>query len=179
MTVTPDDAAVQRLGDAISAATESDLRRTTRRPVRRVALALAVLVVLGTGTVAAAGLLSPRQVAAGMPAGAAIFDQTDPACTLDADGRVFHCVLTTAPVSDQVVPVPASSTKPVPAAQPDATDYSGWKEVLAVDGHVAGGCIGQDVAGMHWDCYLGQDAVTMQIVSGDFLGQPVSGPGRG
>jgi len=32
---------------------------------------------------------------------------------------------------------------------------------------------------MHWDCYIGQDAVTMEIVSQDFLGEPVTGPGRG
>jgi hypothetical protein len=31
---------------------------------------------------------------------------------------------------------------------------------------------------MTWDCYIGQDAVTHEIVSQDFLGQP-AGPGRG
>ncbi len=43
----------------------------------------------------------------------------------------------------------------------------------------AGGCIGLDVAGMAWDCYIGQDAVDHEIISQDFLGEPVPGPGHG
>jgi hypothetical protein len=177
MTLTTDDLEMQRLGDSIAAATETDLRRARRRPVRRVALAIAALVVLGTGTAAAAGLFTPKQVAAGMPAGAAIFDQTDPSCVLGADGRVFHCTLASAPVDDTGGAIDPTGTKTAPVVRP--TDYTGVKEVLAVAGKVAGGCVGQDVAGMHWDCYIGQDAVTMEIVSQDFLGQPAAGPGRG
>ena len=177
MTLTTDDLEMQRLGDALAAATETDLRRARRRPVRRAALAIAALVVLGTGTAAAAGLFTPKQVAAGMPAGAAIFDQTDPSCVLGADGRVFHCTLASAPVDEIGGAIDPTGTKPAPVVGP--TDFTGVKEVLAVGGKVAGGCIGQDVAGMHWDCYIGQDAVTMEIVTQDFLGEPVSGPGQG
>lgn len=59
------------------------------------------------------------------------------------------------------------------------TDFPGTKEVLAIDGIAAGGCIGLDAFGMTWDCYIGQDAVDHEIISQDFLGEPVLGPGRG
>lgn len=148
------------LGDALSQATERDLHRGSRRPVRRIALALAALAVVTAGTAAAAGLFSPKQVAIGMPAGAAIFDQTDPTCVVNPDGTSFRCTLSTAPA-------------------PEVTDFTGTKEVLAIDGIAAGGCIGLDAAGMTWDCYIGQDAVDHEIISQDFLGEPVLGPGRG
>jgi hypothetical protein len=32
---------------------------------------------------------------------------------------------------------------------------------------------------MTWDCYVGQDAVDQEVISRDFLGEPVLGPGRG
>ena len=84
-----------------------------------------MIAVIGTGTVAAANLLSPKQVAAAMPAGAVIFDQTDPTCVADAGGTVFHCRLRVAPAVDSGIP-----------------DYTGTKEVLVASGVVAGGCIG-------------------------------------
>jgi hypothetical protein len=147
------------LGHALTRATEQDLRRTRRRPVRRIAIALAILAVVGTGTAAAAGLFSPKQVAAAMPAGGVIFDQTNPSCVKDASADVFHCTLASLPA-------------------PDAADFTGTKEILVVDGKVAGGCIGQDATGLSWDCYIGQDAVDMEIISQDFLDEP-AGPGRG
>ena len=151
---------LDRLGDALTAGADRDLRRR-RHPVRRVAVALAILIIVGTGTAAAAGVFSPHQVAAGMPAGAVIFDQTDPTCV--ADGSVFHCTLAKAPFPEGAV---------------DASDYTGTKEVLVVAGKVAGGCIGVDAAGMSWDCYVGQDAVDHEIITKDFLGEP-AGPGIG
>jgi hypothetical protein len=159
MATTNDNTDLRALGDALSASTERDLRRGRRRPLRRVALAVALVAIIGTGTVAAANLLTPKQVAHAMPAGAVIFDQTDPTCAVDAVGKVFHCTLGSAPA-------------------PEVSDYTGSKQLLVVGGKVAGGCIGQDVSGMHWDCYVGQDAVDMEIVTQDFLGQP-AGPGRG
>lgn len=151
---------LRELGDALSQATERDLKRAHRRPTRRIALVVATLAVVTAGTAAAAGLFSPRQVAAGMPAGAAIFDQTDPTCVVNADGVSFRCMLTSAPA-------------------PEVTDFTGAKEVLAIDGVAAGGCIGLDSAGMAWDCYIGQDAVDQEIISQGFLGEPILGPGRG
>jgi len=156
---TNDSTDLQRLGDALSASTERDVRRGRGRSVRRAALALAVIAVLGTGSVAAATLLTPKQVATAMPAGAVIFDQTDPTCTADPAGKVFHCTLGCAPA-------------------PDEPDYTGSKQTLVADGRIAGGCSGQDAAGMHWDCYVGQDAVDMEIITQDFLGEP-AGPSRG
>ena len=61
----------------------------------------------------------------------------------------------------------------------NATRLHGTKEVLAIDGIVAGGCIGLDATGMTWDCYVGQAAVDHEIISQDFLGEPVLGPGHG
>jgi hypothetical protein len=151
---------LDELGDALTAATERDLRRRGRRPVHRIALVVAALAVVTAGTAAAAGLFSPKEVAVGMPAGAAIFDQTDPTCGANPDGTSFRCTLSTAPA-------------------PEVTDFTDTKEVLAIDGVAAGGCIGLDVAGMTWDCYIGQDAVDHEIISQDFLGEPVLRPGHG
>jgi cytosine/adenosine deaminase-related metal-dependent hydrolase len=151
---------LDELGDALSAAAERDLHRLARRPVRRIALVVAALAVVTAGTAAAAGLFTPKQVASGMPAGAAIFDQTDPTCATNPDGTSYRCTLAAAP-------------------EPEVTDFTGVKEVLAIDGVAAGGCIGLDVAGMTWDCYIGQDAVDHEIISQDFLGEPVLGPGHG
>jgi hypothetical protein len=97
-----------------------------------------------------------------MPAGTAIFDQTDPTCVANPDGTSFRCTLSSAPGTEDGI-----------------VDFTGTKEVVAIDGIAAGGCIGLDVAGMAWDCYLGQDAVDMEIIGPDFLGEPVPGPGHG
>ena len=148
------------LGEALREATERDLRRGRRGPVARVALAVAAIAVVSVGTAAAAGLFSPKEVASGMPAGAAIFDQTDPTCVVNADGTSYRCTLASAPA-------------------PEVSDFTGTKEVLAIDGVAAGGCVGLDAAGMSWDCYIGQDAVDQEIISQDFLGEPILGPGRG
>jgi hypothetical protein len=161
MTPTTEPLDLQALGDALSDSTRRDLRRGRSHRIRRIALAVGMIAVIGTGTVAAANLLSPKQVAAAMPAGAVIFDQTDPTCVADPGGTVFHCTLGSAPSADSGIP-----------------DYTGTKEVLVVEGLVAGGCIGQDADGMTWDCYLGQDAVEMEIITRDFLGEP-AGPGVG
>jgi hypothetical protein len=100
------------------------------------------------------------QVEQGMPAGAAIFDETDPRCLPNPDGTSYRCTLTKPPGGDLAT-------------------YLDAKEVLAINGMAAGGCIGLDAAGMTWDCYLGQAAVEHEIISQDFLGQPVLGPGQG
>ena len=159
MTSTTEPLDLQELGDSLADSTARDLRRRRGRPIRRVGLAVVLIAIIGTGTVAAATLLSPKQVAAGMPAGAVIFDQTDPTCV--ADGKVFHCTLGSAPAADSGIP-----------------DYTGTKEVLVVGGLAAGGCIGLDADGLTWDCYVGQDAVDMEIITQDFLGEP-AGPGIG
>lgn len=179
MNTLPDDRVLPGLGDAIAAATERDLRRGRRRGARRVILAVAVLAILGTGTVAAATMLTPRQVAVGMPAGAAIFDQTDPTCS-PAAGGAYRCTLASAPKDEPCVPSSGTKVVTCPAVPgTQSVDYRGSKEVLAVDGKVAGGCVGVDERGLTWDCYVGTDAVKMEIITQDFLGEPVLGPSRG
>ncbi len=158
MTTLSNGSDLEALGDELSRATARDLRRGARRPTGRVAIAVMGLLVFGAGTAAAAALLSPRQVAEGMPAGGVIFDQTHPSCTANRDGS-YACTLSSVPA-------------------PEVSDFTGTKEVLVVDGKAAGGCLGLDAAGMTWTCYVGQDAVDHEIISQDFLGQP-AGPGRG
>ena len=100
------------------------------------------------------------QVAAGIPAGAAIFDETNPSCVPNPEGTSFRCTLSRPPAGE-------------------AATYLDAKEVLAIDGVAAGGCIGLDATGLTWDCFIGQAAVDHEIISQEFLGQPVLGPGQG
>jgi len=158
----PSPETLDALGDELSRATARDLRRGSTRPVRRIAVGVLSLLVIGAGTAVAAGLFSPKQVAAGMPAGAVIFKGTHPSCVASADGS-FACSLATAPDGID------AATK---------GDYAGTIEVLVVDGKAAGGCIGLDAAGMSWTCYVGQDSVDHGMITKDFLGEP-AGPGRG
>jgi hypothetical protein len=144
----------QRVGDD-----RSERGRQNRSHHGRGDVLKRLLAVLSVGVLLGA-CMQAAQVEQGMPAGAAIFDQTDPACLPNPDGTSFRCTLSRPPAADQGT-------------------YAGAKEVLAIDGVAAGGRIGLDAAGMTWDCLLGQSAVDRAIISQDFLGQPVSGPGQG
>lgn len=42
-----------------------------------------------------------------------------------------------------------------------------------IDERVAGGCRGQDTAGLKWTCYAGQAAFGLDIIAQSFLGQYV------
>ena len=148
-----------KFGDDLERAAGRQLGARRRR-LGRVGAGVAALLLVGAGTAAAAGLFTPKQVAVGMPAGTAIFGQTNPSCTLDADGAAYACTLATAP----------ADTNP---------DFTGSKELIAIDGKIAGGCVGQDVAGMHWMCYIGKDAVAHLILTEDLLGQPMPEPAKG
>jgi len=156
-TPTPD---LARFGDQLEAAADRSLRSTRRRRFGRAGLGVAVLTMLAAGTALATGMFTPHQVAVGMPAGTFIFGGTHPTCTLDGDGITYHCTLATAPTGE-------------------SSDYRGSKEVVAIDQKVAGGCIGQDKAGLKWDCWIGEDAVKHEIITEDFLGEPALGPGQG
>jgi hypothetical protein len=149
-----------RLGDELQTAADRSLRSARRRRLGRAGLGVAVLTILAAGTAVATGVFTPRQVAVGMPAGTFIFGGTHPTCTLDGDGITYHCTLATAPTGD-------------------SSDYRGSKELVAIDQKVAGGCIGQDAAGLAWDCWIGDEAVKHEIITQDFLGEPVLGPGQG
>jgi hypothetical protein len=95
-----------------------------------------------------------------MPAGTALFANTSPTCVGPSIVNAFSCTLANAPA-------------------PEISDFLGTREVIAIDGRVAGGCIGLDHAGMTWDCYVGQDAIDHAIIGPGLLGQPAPFPGRG
>jgi hypothetical protein len=167
-----------RLGDDLERAAGAQLATRRRRGrTLRAAGGLAAAALLLTATAAMAGLLTPKQVAASMPASAVIFGGTHPTCVLDADGSTFHCTLATAPLAEDapggVPPDKAGSGTPA------AIDYTGAKEPIGIDGVIAGGCVGRSADGLAWDCYIGQDAVKQLIITEDFLGEPMTGPGRG
>jgi hypothetical protein len=170
-TKTIDD--IHRLGDALERATERDLGARPRRLMRKAALAVAAVLVIGSGTAIAAGLFSPAQVAAGMPAGAAIFGQTDPRCVADTDTVTFHCTLAVAPSED----IGDDGNKA--GAAPSVMDYLGSKQILGIDDRIAGGCIGTDHQGLTWDCYIGMAAVEHEILVEDMLNQPMTEPSHG
>jgi hypothetical protein len=116
--------------------------------------------VLGGGVAAAVTMLTPTEVAAGMPLGHVVWQGMQPTCTTTDDG-VFDCVL----------------DRP-PARMTD--DFTGSIFPVAdADSDVAGACIGQDVIGMHWVCYTGERAVEKGLVSHDVLGEHQDGPAAG
>ena len=143
-----------RLGDQLEAAAERSLVTGRRRRIGRATLAVVVLTVLAAGTAIATGVFTPRQVAAGLPAGTLMFGGTHP----------------TAPSTATA----SRTTAPSPRAPSDGgiSDFRGSKQLIAVDQKIAGGCIGQDEAGLSWDCYVGAEAVRHEILTEDLLGQP-------
>ena len=166
MTQLPPDLA--RLGDALERGARADLAgsapapRRPRRISRRIAIAIAALVIGVPGVAIAANqLTSSSDVAASMPAGTLALAGTEPTCTVVTAGVEFHCVLAKAP----------------------APEVSDWKRTVepTVDAtsHVNGGCRSLTSDGTEWECYLGQAAVDQQIISQSFLGQFSSGPGAG
>jgi hypothetical protein len=154
-------AELERLGDTLTQAARRDLRRAGSGRKRRVAT-LTVVACGGVAAIAsAAGVFSSNDVASGMPAGAAMFGGTHPICAGADSSGAFTCKLSSPPTVEVL------------------DDYTGTKELLAIDAKVAGGCIGQDARGLHWKCYIGEAAVTHGILAHDLLGQPQTSPGHG
>ncbi len=120
-----------------------------------------------------------------MPAGSVIFGNTHPSCVADADSVTFHCTLDVAPQSDMTGmpptgPIPPEKQAAIDAAgTPPPADYTGMIELIAIDGKVAGGCIGRSSDGLRWDCYVGVEAVNRELIGPDFLGEPMPEPARG
>ncbi|HLW96742.1 MAG TPA: hypothetical protein VKS25_15305 [Solirubrobacteraceae bacterium] len=132
------------------------------RVSRRVAWSAAALALLIPGAaIAATELLSTQAVAQSLPAGTKALIGTDPTCIVVTAGVEYHCTLATAP--------PAGQGLIQGAVEPtvDATK------------HVNGGCRALDVAATSWECYIGQAAVSQNIISEGFLGQYAPGPGVG
>jgi hypothetical protein len=80
---------------------------------------------------------------------------------LDDDGITYDCTLSSLPTQELL------------------DDHTGSKQLVTIDGRIAGGCIGQDREGRRWHCYLGEEAVGREILVHDLLGQPSYGPSRG
>jgi len=158
-----------QLGDDLehAIAAEIQISTITRLPVwRRSRLAAAATIAGGVllaaaGSAAAVALLSGNDVASAMPGSAAVFVGTNPTCTT-SDHVTFQCTLQSAPSAEIL------------------STYVGSKETFQdANGNIAGGCIGQDVAGLVWTCYAGQAAVQHGIISPALLGQHESGPASG
>lgn len=158
-----------RIGDELEQAVANQIagsivvrRRRKQRSRTTIAAFVATGVVAIGGTAAAAvSLLSSDTVEQGMPGSSAIFIGTDPTCTTK-DNVEFDCTLAKAPTKEVL------------------DDYTGTKETFTDDkDNIAGGCIGQDSAGLRWTCYAGERAVEMDIISKDFLGQHSQGPAFG
>jgi hypothetical protein len=149
-----------QLGDALERATRRDLRGRRRTAVRVAAL-VAALFAIGAGAAVASGVFSGETVAQGMPAGSAIFGGTEPTCELQDDGITYACTLASLPTQEII------------------GDHLGTKELITIDGRIAGGCIGRDHEGRNWDCYLGEEAVKREILVHALLGQVSYGPSRG
>lgn len=169
--MTPLSPELTELGDALRAATAAELaaappvvRRVPRRRLRgvrshpRILAAVAVAAVAAPGVAAAAGAFdSPRQVAAGIPAGTLALLDTHPSCTLVTQGVEYHCTLAAVPSEN---------------GGPAAGHWRGTVEpTVDQNQRVNGGCRSLNDAGTEWECYLGEAAVRERIIGQSFLGQ--------
>ena len=158
-----------RIGDDLERAVADQIagsivvrrRRKQRSRTTIAAFATVGIVAIGGGAAAAVSLLSSDTVEHGMPGSSVIFIDTDPTCTTK-NSVEFDCTLGN------------------PPSKEIQDDYTGSKQTFNdKDDNIAGGCIGQDAAGVHWTCYAGKKAVEMDIIGKDLLGQHTSGPAAG
>jgi hypothetical protein len=163
------DPQLRALGDRLEQAATADLASAShtaatppRRISRRIALAIATLVIAVPGAaIAADQLIGSNDVAQSMPAGTLALAGTEPTCTVVRTDVEFHCVLAKAPA-------------------PEVADWKGTVEpTVDVSKHVNGGCRGLSSDGREWQCYIGQEAVDQKIVGQGFLGQFAPSPGQG
>jgi hypothetical protein len=157
---------LRQLGDAMEQAAAAQLTGRSRpraRMPRRLLLAVAVVLVAIPGLAyAASSLVSSDEVAAGLPAGTKMLQDTEPRCTVVRQDVEYHCVLTHLPADPEVVDLEGTVEPTV-----DATK------------HVNGGCRSLTSDGRVWQCYIGQAAVAEQIIGPDFLGEYAPSPGVG
>jgi hypothetical protein len=158
--------ALDRLGAALHAAATEDVARVARKHRRRtIAGALAALAIVVPGVALAAGaLITNDDVAKSIPSGTWALMGTHPTCTTVRADVEFDCKLAKPPRTGDVAP-------------------GGWDGTVepTVDRtkHVNGGCRSESADGMHWRCYIGPEAVRLQIIGPDFLGEYAPAPGRG
>jgi hypothetical protein len=191
------------LGDALYEATRADLQRSSSpvRKRRRFLLGLgAAAVAIPATAFAASGLLSSEDVAQSLPAGTLALVGTSPTCEPVIEQVEYRCVLDRPPgpdaensgAGDQTPayeafyrkgdylifgPDRAGEGKPIPP--PEENWLGAAQPTVDATNHVNGGCRGLDAAGMTWQCYVGEAAVEEKIISRQFLGERVRGPGIG
>ncbi|MCW3015837.1 MAG: hypothetical protein JWO02_2929 [Solirubrobacterales bacterium] len=165
---TPRPDRLERLGDALHAATTTNLhrahaaRRTRKRRRALGSLAAAVVVVPGVA-VAATSLIGSDEVARSLPNGTVSLLGTDPTCTTIRTGVEYDCVMAVAPTGEL-----------------GAGRWRGTVEPSVDDSkHVNGGCRSLNAAGTHWRCYVGQEAVRQRIIGPALLGESSAGPSAG
>jgi hypothetical protein len=147
----------------------------TERPAHRrrlsqraLVLVAAVLVVCGGTAVGAKIALTGSEVQEFLPRGSAIFIGTNPTCVDLRPGIEFECTLASVPTQEQAF------------ASDGSLDFKGWVDDIVDSNHkVAGGCRAETKDGLHWRCYLGEEAVKQQIIAQGFLGQTQLQPGHG
>jgi hypothetical protein len=172
-----------RLGDDLEAAVRADIARSA--PVgapaaahdsaqavartgrlssrgRRLGLVggvTAVALAAGIGVAAAAGLLTPEDVAFQLQFSDVLLADSHVECE-PVDGTVdeFTCTL------DE---------------RPDTLADLGTVATNDEKGYINGGCRPVNIEDTEWACFLGQRAVEEKIIGPDFLGQYAPGPGVG
>lgn len=162
----PAAAGARRPGDLADAAAAGALAPPRWRRKAAVIPAALALTGLGIGAAAAAGLFTPDQVASGMTR-SLLFGDVTATCTT-TDDTEYDRRLPSPPPGEPSVPAPAGKS-----AGATTVSYAGAVYEFIVDDHVAGGCRGQDAAGLRWVCYAGQQAVDEGIIGADFLGEYV------
>jgi hypothetical protein len=176
------------LGEALYEATRADLKRSTapaRKRRRLMGLGAAAVLIPATA-VAASGLLSPDDVAKSLPAGTLALLGTTSTCEVVVDQVEYRCVLDEPPSPEPPgTPAPIRPDDPYRASSdsPEEPDPNGWlgaaEPTVDSTNHVNGGCRSLDAAGMTWQCFIGEAAVEQGIISRQFLGERVRGPGVG
>lgn len=157
-----------QLGDELERAvadqiTASRIVRRTRRMRSRGTIAATVagaVVVLGAGAAAAVTLLTPHDVAVGLPAGSVVFAGVTPTCTTaGTTGDTLSCTVS-AGMKDTSV-----------------TDWTGTIETFTgPDSTIGGACRSEDARGTEWICFTGQKAVDEKLIGPAVLGVHVDGP---
>jgi len=145
-------------------------RAPARRPFPRRTLILvaAVLVVCGGTAVGAKIALTGSEVQQFLPRGHAVFAGTDPTCVAVRQNVEYDCTLAHTPTR---MTVTGADGRPA---------FKGAVVQIVDDrNHVAGGCRARTDDGMHWSCYLGEEAVKQQILDRSLLGITQLAPGHG
>ena len=167
MTMTPTARKrLDNLGGALHSAATANLARTERNRHRRTVagVLVATAIALPGAALAANALISNDEVAKSIPQGTLVLMGTNPSCTTVRANVEFDCVLATVPKAGDVA----------------AGDWNGTVEpTVDRNKRVNGGCRSLQADGMHWRCYIGDEAVRQHIIGPDLLGQFSPGPGVG